>query len=83
MVESSAAAMAYGLLSVGSKTVLVFDMGGGTLDISVMRIESGRYEVIATGGQSHCGGSDMDSLLLRFAVEKAASGMFFYCFFCC
>ena len=75
MVESSAAAMAYGLLSSGAKTVLVFDMGGGTLDLTVMRIEHGSScAVAATGGQGRCGGIDLDQLLLRFAIEKISRG---------
>lgn len=43
MVESTAAAMSYGLFVAGSKTVLVFDMGGGTTDVTIMRIEDGQF----------------------------------------
>lgn len=50
MVESSAAALAYGLLVVGQKTVLVFDMGGGTLDITIMGIAAGLCRTLATAG---------------------------------
>ena len=50
MVESTAAALAYGLFVVGSKNVMIFDMGGGTLDITVMRVDNGRCQVLSTAG---------------------------------
>lgn len=64
MIESSAAAMAYGLMVAGSKRVLVFDMGGGTTDITIMTIENGSYRIEWTGGSMACGGIDIDDLLL-------------------
>ena len=50
MVESTAAALSYGLLAVGRKTVLVLDMGGGTLDVTLTDVDSGRCSVLATAG---------------------------------
>lgn len=52
MVESTAAALSYGLLVAGSKRVLVFDMGGGTLDLTVMAIREGSCQVLATAGHA-------------------------------
>lgn len=50
MVESTAAALSYGLLVAGHKAVLVFDMGGGTLDVTIMAVRSGTCQVLATAG---------------------------------
>ena len=73
MVESSAAAMAYGLLTAGTKTVLVFDMGGGTTDVTVMRVCEGSFTVTATGGQANCGGARIDALMLDLILCKIAA----------
>lgn len=70
MVESTAAAMAYGLLVAGKKTVLVFDMGGGTTDISIMTIDDGKYDVQYTAGQSRLGGQFLDELLLKWLKAR-------------
>lgn len=50
MVESTAAAFSYGLLVVGKKTAMVFDMGGGTLDVTIMAVSDGKCQVLATAG---------------------------------
>ena len=50
MVESTAAALSYGLLAVGSKTVMVLDMGGGTLDVTITAVREGKWDVLATAG---------------------------------
>jgi heat shock protein 5 len=59
--EPSAAAIAYGLdKKQGEKNVIVFDLGGGTFDVSLLTIDSGVFEVIATSGDTHLGGEDFD-----------------------
>eukprot|EP01041_Mallomonas_annulata_P008626 gene8626-17793_t len=73
MVESTAAAMAYGLLVAGSKMILIFDMGGGTLDLSAMAVSDGCFEVLAMGGHGTCGGRAMDTLLMRHVVGRAVA----------
>ncbi|CAM9481095.1 unnamed protein product [Chrysoparadoxa australica] len=70
LAESTAAAMAYGLFVAGTKTVLTFDMGGGTLDVSIMAIDEGKFEVLATAGDAHLGGEDMDQRLLEWALDE-------------
>ena len=68
--EPTAAAIAYGLDSKGSKNVLIFDCGGGTHDISILNIDDGIFEVKATGGNSRLGGEDIDNILVNhFATE--------------
>ena len=64
--EPTAAAIAYGLEKLDKKkaTVLVFDFGGGTLDITILTIEDEKYEVLATKGDNHLGGEDFDNLLV-------------------
>lgn len=74
MIESTAAAMAYGLLVAGTKNVLVFDMGGGTLDITILHIDNGSYQVLFTGGHSQLGGQDLDQALLTLVQEKLIKG---------
>jgi len=59
--EPTAAAIAYGLdkKGVGEKNVLIFDLGGGTFDVSLLTIEEGIFEVKATAGDTHLGGEDL------------------------
>jgi molecular chaperone DnaK (HSP70) len=71
MAESTAAAVAYGLFVAGTKTVLVFDCGGGTTDVSLLRVRDGVFEVRATGGDTHLGGEDLDSALAHVVARKA------------
>ncbi len=75
--EPTAAAMAYGIDQEKEQNLLVFDFGGGTFDVSVLTISSGVFEVIATGGDNHLGGDDIDSLLLNDILKdfKAARGV--------
>ena len=70
--EPIAAALPYGLELPPDqqKTVLVFDFGGGTLDISIVRMENNNYTVLAVSGNSHLGGSDLDNRLVKFVVDK-------------
>jgi heat shock protein 5 len=59
--EPTAAAIAYGIDKEGAeKNVLVFDLGGGTFDVSVLAIDNGVFEVLATNGDTHLGGEDFD-----------------------
>lgn len=74
MIESTAAAMAYGLLVAGKKKAMVFDMGGGTTDISILDIDDGKHNIIYTGGHSKLGGQDFDQHLLSIIEEKLIFG---------
>lgn len=74
MIESTAAAMAYGLLVAGEKFVLVFDMGGGTTDLTVLYINNGRYDIQYTYGQSRLGGQDIDSILVQQMIQIITAG---------
>ena len=71
--EPTAAAIAYGLdkksSSVGEANVLIFDLGGGTFDVSLLTIEEGIFEVKATAGDTHLGGEDFDNRLVNFFVQ--------------
>ena len=58
--EPSAAAIAYGLDKKEEKNIMVFDLGGGTFDVSVLSIDNGVFEVLATAGDTHLGGEDFD-----------------------
>ena len=79
MVESTAAAMSYGLLVAGKKTVIVFDMGGGTTDVTIMSIDDGKFCVEATAGHNSCGGNDIDRELIGIVLDKITTG-FISCF---
>jgi L1 cell adhesion molecule like protein len=70
--EPTAAAIAYGLdkNKDEDKTVLIFDLGGGTFDVSLLNIEGGIFEVKATAGDTHLGGEDFDARLLRHFTEE-------------
>ena len=68
--EPTAAAIAYGLDKKGEKNILIHDTGGGTMDVSILTIEDGVFEVKATAGDSHLGGEDFDSRMVdHFAHE--------------
>jgi L1 cell adhesion molecule like protein len=71
--EPTAAALAYGLDSCGSdsgtKTVLIFDLGGGTFDVSLLTIEEGVFEVLATAGDTHLGGEDFDNRMVDHCLQ--------------
>ncbi|GLU21958.1 hypothetical protein SLE2022_380620 [Rubroshorea leprosula] len=72
--EPTAAAIAYGLDKKGSKSgeknVLIFDLGGGTFDVSLLTIEEGMFEVKATAGDTHLGGEDFDNRLVTHFVQE-------------
>ena len=67
--EPTAAALAYGLDKRKEGIVAVYDFGGGTFDISILRLHEGIFEVLATNGDTHLGGDDIDNLLLQIAFE--------------
>src|SRR5271165_3361111 len=66
--EPTAASLAYGLDQKQSETVAVYDLGGGTFDISILKLHEGIFEVIATNGDTHLGGDDIDNLLITIAL---------------
>jgi heat shock 70kDa protein 1/2/6/8 len=71
--EPTAAAIAYGLdkkgTNVGERHVLIFDLGGGTFDVSLLTIDEGIFEVKATAGDTHLGGEDFDNRLVAFFIQ--------------
>lgn len=67
--EPTAAALAYGLDKGGDKKVAVFDLGGGTFDISILEIGEGVFEVLATNGDTHLGGDDFDNVIIHWMLE--------------
>lgn len=71
--EPTAAALAYGLDKRKQGLIAVYDFGGGTFDISILRLHDGIFEVLATNGDTHLGGDDIDNLLLRIALEDVQS----------
>lgn len=69
--EPTAAAIAYGLdkKGKGEKNILIFDLGGGTFDVSLLTIDDGVFEVKATAGDTHLGGEDFDTKLLEYCAS--------------
>src|SRR5216110_3182529 len=67
--EPTAAALAYGLDKKKDEKIAVYDFGGGTFDISILKLQDGIFEVLATNGDTHLGGDDIDNRLLRIALE--------------
>ena len=67
--EPTAASLAYGLDKRETATVAVYDLGGGTFDISILKLHEGIFEVIATNGDTHLGGDDIDNLLIAVALD--------------
>ena len=67
--EPTAAALAYGLDKRREGIVAVYDLGGGTFDISILKLREGIFEVLATNGDTHLGGDDIDNRLIRIALE--------------
>src|ERR1035438_4316052 len=70
--EPTAAALAYGLDKQRDGLIAVYDFGGGTFDISILKLHEGIFEVIATGGDTHLGGDDIDNLLIAIALGDIA-----------
>src|ERR1700732_2853371 len=72
--EPTAAALAYHLEKEGEATILVFDLGGGTFDVSLLEVGDGVVEVKATNGDNHLGGDDWDQRLVDYLVKQFANG---------
>ena len=70
MNEPTAAALAYGLDRAKAGTIAVYDLGGGTFDISILKLRDGIFEVQSTNGDTHLGGDDIDNLLLTIALDE-------------
>ena len=68
--EPTAAAIAYGLDKNNDSCIAIYDLGGGTFDISILEIKSGIFKVLATGGDTNLGGDDFDNLLLDYVLTK-------------
>ncbi|MFC1845889.1 molecular chaperone DnaK [Chloroflexota bacterium] len=68
--EPTAAALAYGLEKEGDKTIAVFDLGGGTFDVSIMELGDGTFEVKSTNGDTHLGGDDFDQRILDWMIDE-------------
>src|ERR1700687_701054 len=73
--EPTAASLAYGLDKKQNGTIAVYDFGGGTFDVSILKLKDGIFEVIATNGDTHLGGDDIDNLLIAVAVEDLAGDL--------
>jgi Fe-S protein assembly chaperone HscA len=71
--EPTAAALAYGLDKRKQGIIAVYDLGGGTFDISILKLHEGIFEVLATNGDTHLGGDDIDNLLIQIALEDVAT----------
>jgi Fe-S protein assembly chaperone HscA len=71
--EPTAAALAYGLDKRKEGIIAVYDLGGGTFDISLLKLQDGIFEVLATNGDTHLGGDDIDHLLMQIALEDLRS----------
>ena len=72
--EPTAAALAYGLEQRREGRVAVYDLGGGTFEVSILSIEGGVFRVLATAGDTHLGGDDLDRALVALALEESAVG---------
>ena len=68
--EPTAASLAYGLDKEGSQKILVYDLGGGTFDVSILEIGDGVFEVLATNGDTHLGGDDFDERLINYIADE-------------
>lgn len=67
--EPTAAAIAYGLNKKGEKNILVFDLGGGTFDVTLLTIDDGVFEVLSTNGDTHLGGEDFDQRVMDYMIK--------------
>src|SRR5207245_6382883 len=70
--EPTAAALAYGLdkKCTNEQRILIFDLGGGTFDVSLLAIENGAFEVISTSGDTHLGGEDFDNRMVDYVCDE-------------
>lgn len=67
--EPTAAAIAYGIDTKGNKNILVYKLGGGTFDVSLLTIDNGDFEVLATDGNAHLGGEDFDKQVMEYMIQ--------------
>ena len=72
--EPTAAALAYGLDKKGNETILVWDLGGGTFDVSILEVGDGVFEVKSTNGDTHLGGDDYDQRVVDWLVDRVPQG---------
>ena len=68
--EPTAASLAYGLDKKDRGTIAVYDLGGGTFDISILKVEDGVFQVLSTNGDTHLGGDDIDQLLMQLVLNE-------------
>ncbi|PKL42934.1 MAG: molecular chaperone DnaK [Candidatus Riflebacteria bacterium HGW-Riflebacteria-1] len=68
--EPTAAALAYGLDKEGERKIMVFDLGGGTLDVTILELGSGVFEVLSTNGDTRLGGTDMDNIIIDWIIGE-------------
>lgn len=68
--EPTAAALAYGIDKTGDRKIAVFDLGGGTFDISILEIGDGVFEVLSTNGDTHLGGDDFDEAIIKWLISE-------------
>lgn len=68
--EPTAASLSYGLDKKSNETILVFDLGGGTFDVSILEVGDGVFEVLSTSGDTHLGGDDFDSKIVQWLVKE-------------
>jgi Fe-S protein assembly chaperone HscA len=73
--EPTAAALAYGLDKKNKQTVAVYDLGGGTFDISILKLADGIFRVLSTGGDTHLGGDDFDRRLMEYFFKQYENGV--------
>src|SRR6202163_1301460 len=73
--EPTAASLAYGLDKKHNGIVAVYDLGGGTFDVSILKLHDGIFEVVATNGDTHLGGDDIDNLLITIALDDIRGDM--------
>ncbi len=69
--EPTAASLAYGLDKMDRGNIVVYDLGGGTFDVSILRLENGIFEVLSTAGDTHLGGDDFDNVIVDYIVNEA------------
>ena len=73
--EPTAASLAYGLDKRNRGTIAVYDLGGGTFDISILKVEDGVFQVLSTNGDTHLGGDDIDRLLVEMVMDEIAGSI--------
>src|SRR4029079_16628436 len=73
--EPTAASLAYGLDKRNRGTIAVYDLGGGTFDISILKVEDGVFQVLSTTGDTHLGGDDIDRLLVEMVLSEVGRAL--------